>query len=496
MIDKKQIVVKLDSNGELISCAKGLSTNACGYVAGAKICGKCGAVAIQAKIDEDNDMENEDMTPEELAEAMAEKMAHPMRKPAVATSMMSDEEDEEEETMEDEDTLDVDVEEEDEEEDELSDEDVEKMISMMGDVPDPQAMAVGVAKKKKKKMMGEMPMVEEDEDEEKDMHEEEEEEDVMAMRKKMRNRRLATLGYKSDDFQDEPFICQFDRKVYPSGHMLCDTCPGGCVSENGMPSLLEVEGIVEEAINGKVLDSGYTDTKQTYVLDVERKDGTPVEVFVDGPTGEIFGWHKIPMDNAEFKSANQGRVIIGFHDAADIAVKSVQGEVVAVEPDIFDGWDAYAVEIEGIDGKSYDVFVDLEGNVLGYDEYTSEEASEIESEAAEIALKRAYSEEDREMMAKQGTAMDDGSFPITNEMDLRNAIQAIGRAKDPMAAKMHCMKRAKALKMEDLIPANWDQEKSAESSITVGAEEGQFLSTLMEFEMLSAEISDDKPEIV
>ena len=409
-------------------------------------------------------MENEDMTPEELAEAMAAKMAYPMRKPAVATSMMSDEEDEEDDMVED-DMVEDDMVEDDE--DELSDEDVEKMISMMGDVPDPQAVAVGVAKKKKKKMMGEMPMVEEDDEEDED---ENPVQDVMAMRKKMRNRRLATLGYKADDFQDEPFICQFDRKVYPSGHMLCDTCPGGCVSENGMPSLLEVEGIVEEAINGKVLDSGYTDTKQTYVLDVERKDGTPVEVFVDGPTGEIFGWHKIPMDNAEFKSANQGRVIIGFHDAADIAVKSVQGEVMAVEPDIFDGWDAYAVEIEGIDGKSYDVFVDLEGNVLGYDEYTSEEASEIESEAAEIALKRAYSDEDRQMMAKQGTAMEDGSFPITNEMDLRNAIQAVGRAKEPMAAKMHCMKRAQALKMEDVIPANWEQEKSAESSISLSGE--------------------------
>ena len=101
MIDKKQIVVKLGSNGELISCAKELPANACGYIAGAKICGKCGATAIQAKIDEDNDMENEDMTPEELAEAMAAKMAYPMRKPAVATSMMSDEEDEEDDMVED-----------------------------------------------------------------------------------------------------------------------------------------------------------------------------------------------------------------------------------------------------------------------------------------------------------------------------------------------------------------------------------------------------------
>ena len=65
---------------------------------------------------------------------------------------------------------------------------------------------------------------------------------------------------------------------------------------------------------------------------------------------------------------------------------------------------------------------------------------------------------DRKKMAKAGTAMPDGSFPIANEQDLRNAIQAIGRAKDPAAAKAHIKKRAAALGKSDLIPDGWEAE--------------------------------------
>ena len=494
MADRKQLVAKLGSDGELISCAKGMASNDCGYTPGTKVCGKCGALAVQAKEDEDIDMENDDMTIDEtFAEDEKAAMAMQRRRPAVASSMMSDdeesdmEEDDMEEELDDSEMPSDDEMESLEEEEEEDEEDMEKGESMMGSLPDPQFMAaVGKKKKKAKKMMSDaMPMDTEDE-----------EEDTMSMRKKMRQRRLASLGYKADDFDEEPFICAFDRKVYPAGHQVCESCPGGCVAESGMPSLLEVEGMVEDAISGKVLDSGYTERLDTFVLDVERKDGTPVEVFVDGTSGEIIGWHKLEMDAMDFKSANQGRVIIGFHDAADIAVKSVQGEVVAVEPDIFDGFDAYAVEIDGVDGKSYDVFVDLEGNVLGYDEYTSEEANEIEAEAAEIALKRAYSEESRTEMAKGGMALPDGSYPIKDEADLRNAIQAFGRAKDKEAAKAHIMKRAKALGLTELIPANWGAgEKSAsDDAVAIGSEEGKFLSSLMEFEILSAEIDESKPE--
>lgn len=63
--------------------------------------------------------------------------------------------------------------------------------------------------------------------------------------------------------------------------------------------------------------------------------------------------------------------------------------------------------------------------------------------------------DERKRMADEGNALPDGSFPIANEEDLRNAIQAIGRASDPDAAKAHIKKRARELGKEDLIPEDW-----------------------------------------
>jgi hypothetical protein len=41
--------------------------------------------------------------------------------------------------------------------------------------------------------------------------------------------------------------------------------------------------------------------------------------------------------------------------------------------------------------------------------------------------------------------MPGGGFPIRNQADLSNAIHALGRAKNPDAAKAHIRKRAAAL---------------------------------------------------
>lgn len=69
--------------------------------------------------------------------------------------------------------------------------------------------------------------------------------------------------------------------------------------------------------------------------------------------------------------------------------------------------------------------------------------------------KKDYSTADRKRMAARGEAMDDGSFPIANANDLRNAIQSVGRASDYEAAKRHIKRRAKALRREDLLPEDW-----------------------------------------
>jgi hypothetical protein len=71
---------------------------------------------------------------------------------------------------------------------------------------------------------------------------------------------------------------------------------------------------------------------------------------------------------------------------------------------------------------------------------------------------RDVSAEERKKLADEGKALPDGSFPIANISDLRNAIQAVGRASDPEAARAHIKKRAKALGREDLVPEDWAAE--------------------------------------
>jgi hypothetical protein len=58
---------------------------------------------------------------------------------------------------------------------------------------------------------------------------------------------------------------------------------------------------------------------------------------------------------------------------------------------------------------------------------------------------REFSNNKRKSLAKNGHALPDGSFPIENLEDLKNAKMAIGRAKDPAAARRHINKRAREL---------------------------------------------------
>lgn len=78
--------------------------------------------------------------------------------------------------------------------------------------------------------------------------------------------------------------------------------------------------------------------------------------------------------------------------------------------------------------------------------------------------KKDYSTAARERMAEENTAMPDGSFPIANATDLRNAIQSVGRAKDYNAAKQHIIRRARALGMLDTLPEDW--KNSARKGMT------------------------------
>jgi hypothetical protein len=71
-----------------------------------------------------------------------------------------------------------------------------------------------------------------------------------------------------------------------------------------------------------------------------------------------------------------------------------------------------------------------------------------------------FTKEEREELAKEGKAMPDGSYPIRNEEDLKNAVSTYGLGKSAKKdIRAHIIKRAKELNKEDLIPENWMGKK-------------------------------------
>ena len=76
------------------------------------------------------------------------------------------------------------------------------------------------------------------------------------------------------------------------------------------------------------------------------------------------------------------------------------------------------------------------------------------------------SRDEREKLADKGFALPDGSYPIRNVEDLKNAIQAYGRSKESDRAKVrkHISKRANALKVRHMVPEEWRSLSSMEAA--------------------------------
>lgn len=81
------------------------------------------------------------------------------------------------------------------------------------------------------------------------------------------------------------------------------------------------------------------------------------------------------------------------------------------------------------------------------------------AKSADIA-KRGFSADQRRAMAGNGEALSDGSFPIANTGDLRNAVRAVGRASDESKARAHIVSRARSLGALDALPDTWVQKSA------------------------------------
>jgi len=262
-------VLKVNADGEVTKCAKG-AMDGCGYKAGDKVCGKCGAMAVMTK--------------------------------------------------------------------------------------------------------GDMAMVEEDEDED----EEEVPTEETEAKAKKRMAKLEKMGVK--DASAGSFLCAFDRKVLNEGSEPCEGCSGGCFPVKGGADLLEIEMKAEEMYDGTVVDSGYSDQYDKFVVDLRRKDGRLIEAIFSG-AGEDEGWHPIPES-----ALSLGDEVIGGDEAIELALGAVQGKALSVGVQMFDGSVAYCVEVDGEDGYSYDVFVDTEGKVLALDQWEYETSSVQPAEQKDASI--------------------------------------------------------------------------------------------------------------
>jgi len=80
------------------------------------------------------------------------------------------------------------------------------------------------------------------------------------------------------------------------------------------------------------------------------------------------------------------------------------------------------------------------------------------TEQTKLIERKEFSAGQRGKLAEENKAMPGGGYPIESEQDLRNAIHAIGRAKNRAMTIRHIMRRAKALGLMKLIPAGWVSE--------------------------------------
>jgi hypothetical protein len=119
----------------------------------------------------------------------------------------------------------------------------------------------------------------------------------------------------------------------------------------------------------------------------------------------------------------------------------------------------------------------------------------LKAKVDEAKTEFAYiSRDEREKLAKKGHALPDGSYPIRNVEDLKNAIQAYGRSKksDRAEVRKHIMKRAHQLNFRHLIPDSF--KTAASDSITASAD--KLRAKLEAIKSATFAVEDEVKEII
>jgi len=105
----------------------------------------------------------------------------------------------------------------------------------------------------------------------------------------------------------------------------------------------------------------------------------------------------------------------------------------------------------------------------------------------ELVERREFSQGRRKELASEGKALPWGGFPIENCGDVKNAVQAIGRAKDRSRTIAHIKRHASRLGCTGLIPKKWGSDAEAKSEDIRAIFIGKTLLTEMDLERRSAQ---------
>ena len=146
--------------------------------------------------------------------------------------------------------------------------------------------------------------------------------------------------------------------------------------------------------------------------------------------------------------------------SAEAVTKAVQE---ALAPTL-DAIKDVANSLERVAGLSKDDAIDTANEYL---QLTEEEVTKMaDAPAPWIAYlqgmsKRKFSADERKDAVTKGEAMADGSFPIIDAEDLKNAIRIADNAKDPVAAKAHIIKRANEMGLSGTVPDVWKSVEPA-----------------------------------
>jgi hypothetical protein len=178
------------------------------------------------------------------------------------------------------------------------------------------------------------------------------------------------------------------------------------------------------------------------------------------------------IEDVEYNMANESIITEGKYNSTKNA------------DDIFFLWDdAIDNDRSGIEhgnasgqGKKWSSF-DFDSKVNGFSDFEKSVNALIkknnwksEWSGDHLSIFESYSDEQRMELADKGFALSDGSYPIKDLKDLKNAIMAYGRSKDQPRTAKFIVKRAKALGAEDLIPDTADFQKSIKESINESSE--------------------------